>query len=157
MSALGVALLGEVKKRPEAVGHIAKHTEALRREVLEVRPQEITVLVQQISRRQEGSVAAERGAVEEAGRDLRAETKGRPHRLVVDDLGSDWHGYGPRRSAIAATDIVCVAAGAIGAHRFLPVVEADKGADHEVAAIANLEVLTDIQGGIDQPSPSTLL
>ena len=75
MSALGVALLGEVKKRPEAVGHIAKHTEALRREVLEVRPQEITVLVQQISRRQEGSVAAERGAVEEAGRDLRAETK----------------------------------------------------------------------------------
>ena len=37
MCALGVALLGEVLKRAEAIGHIAKHTEASGREVLEVR------------------------------------------------------------------------------------------------------------------------
>jgi hypothetical protein len=207
LCALGVALLGEVLKRAEAIGHIAKHTEASGREVLEVRifgevdpidhparlcvpvadaradgpvvidvdlqfafelvapacaaildvgrrsevrPQEMTVLVQQISRRQENSVAVEGDAVEEAGRDLRAETQGRPHRLVVDDLGSEWNGHGPRRSPIAATDIVRVAAGAIGAHRFLPVIGADKRSDHEVASIANLDVLTDIQGDIDR-------
>ncbi len=98
-----------------------------------------------------GRVRAHGQPVPELRSQLGADTQRRPARFVADHLNGIRHENVPGLPAEQAPDVVAVAADAIGADVFLPVVEADEEAHHDTRrAIDQGEVLGDVDRAVGE-------